>query len=366
MQVQVRINQPEAIRRGFNAHSTTKLEVDVANLTQPQRKILALRFTNGELEFQSSPDGWYAGIRQPDVAGLVEYLDACAAHETAKEEQQAIADKAREAKRAEWQALLQQPDDQFIVKGVQQGSLYPSGNVGTHGTEAYNVRDIKAELWDYKVPGYTTFSSDWSDTNYGMDAYLAKREAVTNIVQSHNQPIYEAHHAEQSAIKAQKQREETARNERRDAQLRDAIARLGTDPQKGRLAAGMLDLNEEAIPFIIQEMFAQLAEFAAYSKITLQEVRDCLPEDWYEPETEKVKFHDPEKADTCTDEEWLLMEKIRVIVPDAEIEINQHCGYIDWSKSGYAASIFRNSIDVTLTLGEVTATRKFASPKADE
>lgn len=365
MQVQVKINQPEAIRRGFNAHSTTRLEVDVATLTQPQRDILAERFKNGELEFQSSPDGWYAGLRQTDVAGLVEYLDACVAHESAKKEQQAIADKAREAKREEWQALLRQPDDEFIVKGVQEGWLYPSGNVGTLGTEAYNVRDIKADLWDRKVPSYTTFSSDWSDTNYGMDAYLSKSEAVTAIVHSHNQPIYGAHHAEQSAIKAQKECEKTARKERLDAQLRDAIARLGTDAQKGRLAAGMLDLNEEAIPLIEQEMFAPTAEFATYRKITPQQVRDCLPEDWYEPETEKVEFHDPEKVDTCTDEEWLLMERIRVIVPDAEIEINQHCGYIDWSKSGCAASIFRNSISVTLTCGEITATRQFHSPKGD-
>lgn len=64
------INQPEAIRRGHNADSTVKLEIDPAELTPAEREELAASFTSGE--FRIARQAHY--LPEPTLQGLREKL----------------------------------------------------------------------------------------------------------------------------------------------------------------------------------------------------------------------------------------------------------------------------------------------------
>lgn len=71
MQIICLVDQKEAIRRGFDASSTVKLDVNPAGLSEAQRVELAKHFADGKLF------GW--AIPTPDFKGLLEVLDAAVA-----------------------------------------------------------------------------------------------------------------------------------------------------------------------------------------------------------------------------------------------------------------------------------------------
>lgn len=71
MQITCFVNQTEAIRRGFDANSTVKIEVNPADLSQEQRDVLASKFSNG------SYNNHY--LKEPTLKGLMESLDSVAA-----------------------------------------------------------------------------------------------------------------------------------------------------------------------------------------------------------------------------------------------------------------------------------------------
>ena len=70
MQLTCKVNQAEAIRRGFDTNSTVKLEIDPATLTQEQRETLAGKFKNGEFEVYGDNC-----LPEPTLSGLIESLD---------------------------------------------------------------------------------------------------------------------------------------------------------------------------------------------------------------------------------------------------------------------------------------------------
>lgn len=70
MQIKCNVDQAEAIRRGFSADSTVKLEVEVSALSEAQRIALAHKFSNGAYETYGDQR-----LSTPTVEGLMESLD---------------------------------------------------------------------------------------------------------------------------------------------------------------------------------------------------------------------------------------------------------------------------------------------------
>lgn len=82
------VNQAEAIRRGFNADSTSKFELDVTGLSPEQRTALADNLVDGRFRRK---------VSQPGPEGLIEALDRIIVLEA---EQTARAEEQREKTRA--------------------------------------------------------------------------------------------------------------------------------------------------------------------------------------------------------------------------------------------------------------------------
>lgn len=70
MQLTCKVNQAEAIRRGFDANSTVKLEIDPAALSAEERATLADNFSSGEFK-QGCRE---CPIPEPSVEGFLETL----------------------------------------------------------------------------------------------------------------------------------------------------------------------------------------------------------------------------------------------------------------------------------------------------
>ena len=116
MQLNCKLNQCEAIRRGYNASSSIKLEVDPSSLTQLERDTLADHFNAGDY----NPNLAAALLNEPTLEGLKESL-ACIANDKAQK-----AD-ALERKKAELQERFD-ACKQDMVTVNRHGNVYLSGS----------------------------------------------------------------------------------------------------------------------------------------------------------------------------------------------------------------------------------------------
>ena len=63
------VNQKQAIRRGFNTHSTFKYDLDVTSLTEPERYALSLAFDEHDWNLNPMME-----LAEPTAAGVREAL----------------------------------------------------------------------------------------------------------------------------------------------------------------------------------------------------------------------------------------------------------------------------------------------------
>jgi len=72
MKLNCKINQAEAIRRGFNANTDVCLDIDPITMSREDRDILASRFSNGSYD---NPIGTFtATLNEPTLEGLMENI----------------------------------------------------------------------------------------------------------------------------------------------------------------------------------------------------------------------------------------------------------------------------------------------------
>jgi hypothetical protein len=355
MQLICKVNQPTAIKRGFNCNSTVKLDVDISTLTPEQRDMLGDWFVAGEFK-QVDPhapsasyrDTWQA-MPQPDLNGLLEQLnvlieDRSNRRVAAAEEKAAAELRARAAQEAAQEAAQRQLDEvnSKILAGEPLDLMRDQcGNV-------------YSEYVYHSLPGNLQSSERLLSPaalgvlNAAKEEYRAQKERAAAV--------------EKAAQEAKQQKEAAVQ-----AQLESVLERLGTAAQKGRYAAGLLNLEDEIIPLLKMEAFKPLEalNLKPHEKITASDVRDLLPADWEEPELAEVRFHDPHDADLATDEEWVVMEAIRAALPESVVKLQTHNGDIDWDQPGYAADLYRNSLLVSITVGAITLSTRYSSPRGD-
>lgn len=137
MQLTCYINQPEAIRRGHNAYSTVKLEIDPAELTPAEREELAASFTSGE--FRSARQAHY--LPEPTLQGLREKLQDLVAKAAAEAAAAAAAAAEKQAKTLSIQAEFDAGNPAEMV------TISYLGNNEFGDRDRYNVlRDDQKEI----------------------------------------------------------------------------------------------------------------------------------------------------------------------------------------------------------------------------
>lgn len=194
MQVTVKVNQKEAIRRGYNCNSTVKLEVDVTTLTEPQRQRLAQWFDNGELKISYT----HAEIPMPNVDGLVEFLNEDIA-KLAKETEKENARKATQA-----QELI---EFRKAFDADPEKHTYWSSNYGTH---------VKGNPYCSDHDAY--------DLAYWL---TPEQQVVARSIGARHQAEHKAKEAGERQKKAEAEAECKAAVERRKAQLKAFVASVG-------------------------------------------------------------------------------------------------------------------------------------------
>jgi hypothetical protein len=70
-------------------------------------------------------------------------------------------------------------------------------------------------------------------------------------------------------------------------------------------------------------------------------------------------------AGPCTRRARQRVQKIKAAIPDAAVTLTVRHGYVDWDRSGNAADVSRNSIDVEKKVGVITVKRSYTSPAGD-
>lgn len=152
--------------------------------------------------------------------------------------------------------------------------------------------------------------------------------------------------------------ERRLKKERKKNQIAAWVEKNGTDNQKKRLSVNLLP-DEEIINAIREESFAALTDFPRYEKLTGDDV-DCSCGDY----DEKKVIFDANDSNTATAEQFELMEKIKTLIPAAEITLREHTAYCDRCNEDDDVDddgeIKLYSLKVGVTVGEFYFTREYA------
>lgn len=160
-----------------------------------------------------------------------------------------------------------------------------------------------------------------------------------------------------------KEQEERASQERRAAQLAAWVEEFGTPGMKKRAARGLLSY-EEIISAIREQAFAPLADLPRYERITKDDVVDSYEDHFGDHD---YAFQDAifsgADAETATDEQMDLIERIEGLIPGATATLRVHQGLLSTTtrEQDEIAGVKRHSILVTVQVGELTLSREFAA-----
>lgn len=152
------------------------------------------------------------------------------------------------------------------------------------------------------------------------------------------------------------QRETAEKEERKAAQVAKWVAEKGTDNQKKRAALNLLP-EKEILDAMRDEVFAPLAEFSRYGKLTRSDV-PC----WCEDEDAPHAKFGAKDADSATAEQFSAMEKISDLIPGATVTLRVHRGWCMECETpdGEDGNVERHSIKVAVTVGDFDFTREYA------
>lgn len=154
MQLTCKVNQAEAIRRGFNTSSTIKLDIDPATLTPEERATLADNFSSGEFK-QGYSDGQ---IPEPTVDGFLETLRQLVAKSNEDKEKEkerytksvAIASDSfakRQTTSRSPQIFANLIDGEVKICGQYEGEANTRGRSSYQCLEPYNCYGGSATTW---------------------------------------------------------------------------------------------------------------------------------------------------------------------------------------------------------------------------
>lgn len=218
----------------------------------------------------------------------------------------------------------------------------------------YGISEVQGKWW-IEVPGYQSHVKKDEVRNHPdlaekfAEASLAAQEALDKAVTKA---------AEALAEKEAEERAKAERVERRKAQLAAWVKEHGTENQRKRLRRDLLPENE-ILAAIREQVFAPVADWPLYEKITDQEIwaaYDVYGDD--EPET----TYDSWEADELSAEEFDALERMETAIPGASVQVMIHRGRLERSseEEDECYQVERKSLKVTVILGEIVVGRRFA------
>lgn len=344
MKLTINVDQTACLRAGVDAPSSTVvLELDPATLTQPERDLLAMRLLDGH-----RVTAWE--ICPPTVEGLRATLGAIL-HRDAK---QAEAEKAAREGRigealaaplADWIECWSGGPGYYVSQQDDPGS-YRIGSSGYfRGRPAVRKYPAGAYLDDISL----------TDSRIIERRAQARREWLPLSISE-----WDRHMAEYAVFCAQAEREvqerklETAaKAQRREAQIAAWMASRASDAMRKRHDRGLLP-ETDILAEMADAVFRPLAAFAPYVLITGSEVRDSMDAD----EDDKVAFAHSD-ADSASDENVAMMERIETALPGCAVKLVRHIGYLDGMSDADDTEVVRHAIHVAFTQGEMTFKRAY-------
>lgn len=328
MKLTCNINQAEAIRQGFEPHSTAVIEIDLATLSTEERDVLASHYHEGI--FGTSKNQPFS-LNSPSVESVSEKLQRLI---TAR-------DKKIASEEAELQRKIQHTQTSFAdrtTRSINQNYFASAntpdedpqtgeGQIGKVRMDAYATASI-LEPWIDGYYGHTPTAQELLASPEGQ-GWLAELEALNQ--QAAEKAIAAA--KESLARKFAKQ----AVKEAREAYRRQAVIDHGTAMQIERMNRNLTDWPEEA-----NEILRNL-------HISNPDQLAVIPQS---------RINEGQFADVITDEEMAIVLRYEEASPGSECRIVD----VDSGCDGHGDEIpAERWLHVQLTLDhELELTRQFA------
>lgn len=328
MQIKVKLEQSDAIKLGREEYGNLEVGVDLSTLPQAERDWLAQSQEGvGRLDlnlcYEVPPPGYRRRQLFPPTAEGVQDLLKMAVQMAAEyrlyQDREIAKSKAEEAEQIRQgeqnlEAVIQHLltlDDNGFIQEIAQPYLTPPGGITTVRRERV-IKDLRL------VPQ--------------LQRYNERLERVR---------------VEDEERKRQKLAEEERCTAAKERQLVDWVMQHGTDSQRKRFAANLLDMDE-IVNAIRDEAFAPLNEFPQYEKLT---VSDIEHEGYCEADSGYF-----EAEDSYADEEtFAKLERMKSLLPQATITPRKHTG----TCKNCEREITRNSLLVKLVVGEIHFSRDY-------
>jgi hypothetical protein len=217
MNIKVKINQAEALRRGIDApESTARIEIDPAQLSQDERDVIAAHMQDGH---DCTPSGGYTGLPalcEPTVEGLRESIA-----EVIRSREEEARQKAERVVKAheELERVLKLPPETREV-GLQIDGTERSYDVAHTVTYQHQPADLSRD--------YCLLSEE---AKARIEAVNNANKAAKKAAIAGAQPIL-------ARMREQREREQREKKDRSDKERAEILAKLPKLTQE-RIAAGL-------------------------------------------------------------------------------------------------------------------------------
>jgi len=141
---------------------------------------------------------------------------------------------------------------------------------------------------------------------------------------------------------------------RRADQLAQWLATKGTDSMRKRAARGLLP-EDDLIAAIRNEAYATLDGFKRFERLTDDEVKAFVDA----ADFDQAVVYETREADSASDEDIELMERMEASVPAATCTLMAHEGKLD--DDDQEVSLMRYSVRVEVKVGEFDFSREYAT-----
>jgi len=187
-----------------------------------------------------------------------------------------------------------------------------------------------------------------------MKQFVKDRQAKAQVLADQLNAEAAENAAKAAADKAAAAADKAAAAARRADQLAQWLATKGTDSMRKRAARGLLP-EDDLIAAIRNEAYAPLDGFKRFERLTDDEVKAFVDA----ADFDQAVVYETREADSASDEDIELMERMEASVPAATCTLMAHEGKLD--DDDQEVSLMRYSVRVEVKVGEFDFSREYAT-----
>jgi hypothetical protein len=335
--IRIDVNQNEAIKLGRKTYGQIDIDIDPVDLTPEQRKTLAAAYKVDGRPFPQRDWNYEPYVGEATIETAKHILDW---HASEKKRQ---AEKEKTEYEAAIGRALAMPIDDFWYD-----SIYGYGIRDTNYDISNSSNVVSAVLKDPRL----------ADKINAVNARIAELRKEKKEKEDARKALKKEQDEKAAAEKAAAEKGKEEKQLRKKEQIASWVEKNGTDNQKKRLSVNLLP-DDEIIDAIRDEAFASMSDFPRYEKLTSFDV-DCLCGEY----DEKKATFSADDSSSATAEQFDLIEKIKTLLPSAQITLRVHTAYCERCNEDddvdSDGEIKRYSLKVGLTVGEFYFTREYA------